>query len=922
LASKRLPPRPFRGERRGAGIPAARFGEARARFRRRRPVGISFLGFAFLLLFSTAAGASAPAVVRLCLFPFTVYAPDSEKAAAWPEKIQAAVSAELAKDERIVLIPVSRLRETLEKSGRPEIDEKTGREIGRTLEADFVILGSLTQINGAISLDARVLDVYQPGVLASVFAQGKTAEDFAGMAAQVSREIRVRALKEELVTKVGIEGNRAIEENAIRAVVRLKAGDVLSARELREDVKSIHQLGYFQDVRAEKREWGRGKAVFFVVEEKPVIREVRFSGNQKIKSADLLETIDLRPRTILNINAVKENLNKILKKYRQEAYYAAEAEYELETPRPGDVVVHFKIRENRRSFIRRISFSGNLHFSDPILKALFPETKEKGWTTIFSDRDIYKEEVLERDLDAVLAFYFQRGFIEAKVGKPQIRLGSVGLEIQIPIEEGRQFKIARVDIQGDLISPREELLRLTDVYPGEILNRNRIRDSVIRLTERYADRGYAFVEVSPQTIQHPEKAWVDLIFEINQNRKVSVEKISISGNAKTRDKVVRRELSLIEGELYSLSAMRESREKLNALGYFKEVNLAPKKGSAEDRLDVDIQVEEAPTGAFSIGGGYSSIDKFVGVVSVSQNNLFGRGQKLFASAQLGAISQYFNVGFSEPWLFGTKISFGTDLYKTYRDYDNYVVEKTPGGSVRFGFPLFEEVRLYTGYRYERVEIRDVLPTASVIIRDQEGLSVTSMANIGLRRDTKNHWFDPTAGSDVGIFLDYAGGPLGGDNYFTRYGANAKVFVTPLWDLTFMAHGRIGYIRGNEGREVPLQERYRLGGIYSIRGFEAFSIGPKTAEGEVIGGTKELLFNFEMIFPIFREIRLKGVVFFDAGNVWDTGESYQLGDLRTSVGFGFRWMSPVGPLRLEWGYNLKPKDGERRQGWEFAVGTFF
>ena len=889
----------------------------------RKKPGWGFLMiFCFLLGVGFNTGAEAQTVARVGVLPFLLYAQDPGKAADWSQRVLPAISAELAKDERVVMVPEEKVKEALEKAGRPEIDEETARQIGRAVDADFMILGSITQINGGISLDAKVVDVYQPGILASAFGQGKKPEDFPAVAAQVSREIRVKALKEEMITQIGIEGNRAIEENAIRSVIKMKEGDVFSPRSLREDVKSIHQLGYFQDVRAEKRDWGRGKAVFFIVEEKPVIREIKFSGNKKVKSADLLEAIDLKPRTILNVNTVKANLNKILKKYREEAYYGAEVEYELETPKKGDVVVHFKVQENKRAFIRKITFSGNLHFSDPILKNLLPETKEKGWITLFSSQDIYKEDVLDRDLDAVLLFYFQRGFIEAKVGKPQISLDSKGIGIQIPIDEGRQFKIAKVDIQGDLIAPKEELLKLVGTYPGEILNRDQIRDSVIRLSERYADRGYAFVDVNPQTILHKEKEWVDLIFDINQNSKVYVEKISITGNTKTRDKVIRRELGIVEGELYSLSAMKKSREKLNSLGYFKEANLTPKKGSSEEKLDVDIQVEEAPTGAFSVGGGYSSTDKFVGVVSVSQNNLFGRGQKLFASGQLGAVSQYFNLGFSEPWLFDTKVSFGVDLYKTYRDYDDYIVEKNPGGAIRFGFPLFEEVRLYTGYRYELVEIKDIIGTASEFIRAQEGRSTTSSVNLGLRRDTKNHWFDPTAGTDIGIFLDYAGGPLGGDNYFTRYGASAKVFVTPIWELTFMGHGRIGYIRGNEGRGVPLQERYRLGGIYSIRGFEAFSIGPKAPTGEIIGGTKELLFNFEMLFPIVRDIKLKGVFFFDAGNVWDVGESYRLDDLKMSIGFGFRWMSPVGPLRLEWGYNLQPKEGEKRQGWDFAIGTFF
>ena len=652
-----------------------------------------------------------------------------------------------------------------------------------------------------------------------------------------------------------------------------------------------------------------------------MIREIKFSGNKKIKTGDLLEAIDLKPRTILNINAVKENQNKILKKYQEEAYFAAEVEYDLETPRKGDVIVHFKIKENKKVRIQKITFSGNLHFSDTRLKKLLPETQEKDWLSWIRKTGIYKEDVLERDLDAVLNFYFQNGFLDAKIGKPVITIDAKGMTIQIPVEEGRQFKVGKVDIQGDLIAPKEELFKHVDLYVGEILNRDKIRDSVIQLTDRYADRGYAFADVNPQTIIHPEKDLVDIVFDIQQGNKVYFDRINITGNHKTRDKVIRRELKVQEGELYSLSLLKKSRDNLNYLGYFKEANVTTKKGAGEDKLDADVKVEEAPTGAFSLGGGYSSIDKFVGIVSVSQNNLFGLGQKLGVSAQIGAVSQYFNLGFSDPYFLDTRTSLGVNLYKTLRDYTEYVIERT-GGEIRFGYPVFDAVRAYGGYRYEVDNITDIVQNASLVIQDAAGISRTSMLSFSLRRDTRNHYFDPTSGSDVGVSVDYAGGPLGGTNYFTRYGAEAKIFLTPDRRVTFMGRGIVGYIQPNEGHRLPLQERYRLGGIYSLRGFEAYSVGPKAANGEVIGGDKQLLFNVEAIFPIYSEIKLKGVVFFDAGNAFDVGEPIKIQDLRTSVGFGVRWISPVGPLRLEWGYNLSPKPGEKHSGWDFAIGTFF
>ena len=887
-----------------------------------------FRALFLLALFSAIGGggetrAQTQTVARVAVLPFRIYALEAEKtqAWAWTKIILPAITADLSRDERVVLVPEDRVEQALKKAGNPEIDETVAREIGREIDADFVILGSLTQIDGAISVDARVVDPDQPGIQASAFGQAGKPEELPEVMTRVSREIRVKALREELITHIGIEGTRAIEESAVRAVVKMKPGDVLSPRALREDVKSIYQLGYFQDVRAEKRDWGRGKAIFFVVEEKPVIREIKFSGNKALKTSDLLEAIDLRTKTILNLNAIKENENKILKKYREEAYYNAEVASALETPRKGDVVVQFKIKEGAKVRIRKIGFLGNLHFSDSTLKGLLPETREENWLSWILKTGIYKEEILERDLDAILAFYFTKGFLEVKVGKPQVQFAPTGIIIEIPIDEGRQFRIAKVDIQGDLIAPKQELLDLVRVQVGEIMNRERVRDSVTRLTERYADQGYAFVDVNPITVPHPQKNIADITFDIRQGSKVFFERITVSGNVKTRDKVIRRELSILEGELYSLTALKRSRDALNALGYFKEANINTKKGSGDDKMVAEIQVEEAPTGAFSVGAGYSSIDKLMAIFSVSQTNLFGRGQKLFLSAQLGSISQYYNVGFTDPYLFDTPLSFTFDLYNTKRDYTDYVVARL-GGAVRFGYPIFELVRGFLGYKYEKDDVTDIVPNASQTIKDAAGISTTSMISLSVRRDTRNHYFDPTAGSDLIGLVDFAGGPLGGSNYFSRYGAEGRYFYTPIRWLTIMTRARIGYIQAFEGKEIPLQERYRLGGMSTVRGFEAWSIGPKAENGEVIGGDKELLFNFELVFPIAQEIKLKGVLFFDAGNAWDVGEPYSLTDLRTSAGFGLRWVSPVGPIRVEWGYNLNPKPGEKESAWDFAIGTFF
>jgi len=857
-------------------------------------------------------------VMKVGILPLRIYAAERETMKDWPARVAGALSTEMKKDEQIALVEEKRIQEALEEAGQAEVDESLAREIGKKVDADYMIMGSITRINGSVSLDIRVLDVFEKEAMASVFKTGKTPEELLSLAREASREVNLRILKKESIAKVLIEGNRSIEESAIRAQIKTREGDVYSPATIRGDLKVLHQMGYFQNIRVEKRDWGRGKAVVFVVEEKPVVREIKFSGNKNVKTSDLLEVIDLKPRTVLNLNSVQENINKILKKYREEAYFLAEVQYELETPRKGDVIVHFKIKENEKVRIKKIDFSGNAHYSDEALKKLLPETKEAGFFSWLTKSGVYKEETVEKDTDTLMAFYMTKGFLQVKVAKPKVEVKKDGIIITIPVEEGRQFKVARVDIKGDLIAPKTELLKLIPIYPGEIFNREKVRQTISNLTDRYADQGYAFVDVNPQLIPHDQQALVDLTFDIRQGSKVYFERINIQGNTKTRDKVIRRELRTVEGELYSLTALKKSRDNLNYLGYFKEVDVSTKKGSADDKMVLNVRVEEGPTGSISMGVGYSSIDKLVALISLSQNNLFGRGQRLVLSGQIGSVSSFYNLSFTEPRLFDTEVLVGGDLYNTFRDYDDYSIRRT-GGVVRFGFPLLEEVRLYTQYQYEVVDTYNVLDTASDVILSQKGISTTSAIYLGLRRDTRDHRYDPTKGSDSGISVTYAGRFLGGENDFTKYQASSTWFVTPFWDLTFSARGRIGYI---EGDPIPLYERFRLGGIYTIRGFKAYSIGPKAPNGEVIGGDKELLFNFEMIFPLAKEIKLKGVMFFDAGNAWDVGEPYRLDDLRTSVGVGLRWISPMGPLRLEWGYNLHPREGESGSSWEFTVGSFF
>ncbi|MBE9592629.1 MAG: outer membrane protein assembly factor BamA, partial [Proteobacteria bacterium] len=359
------------------------------------------------------------------------------------------------------------------------------------------------------------------------------------------------------------------------------------------------------------------------------------------------------------------------------------------------------------------------------------------------------------------------------------------------------------------------------------------------------------------------------------------------------------------------------------LGFFEEVEVNTKKGSSDEEMVLDIHVEERPTGMLSFGIGYSSAEHTIGTLQISQNNLFGRGQSLSAKASLSNKATRYTLSFTEPWLFDKPLSAGIDLYDWEYEYDEYIKDST-GGRLKLGFPLgLDFTRGSVIYTYDDAEIRDVLETASQIIKDMIGRNVTSSLTLGISRDSRDRRFNARQGSVNSFTVEYAGGFLGGDNYFTKYMARSAWFYPFFWDTAFSMQGKWGYIDQRPGGELPVYEKFRLGGMNTVRGFRYGTISPiDLTTGDRIGGEKMMVYNIEFRFPLQKEQGIMGVLFFDAGNVFTADEDYTFAGIRSSAGAGIRWYSPVGPLRLEWGKNLDPEPGEAGSTWEFTIGTPF
>ncbi len=864
------------------------------------------------LLLILCQQAFAEDLKKIVLLPFDVYSrTDAENL---QNAIYKGIAGELAKAKSIQLIERSVFAKSIE--GRV-IDEKLAFHVGKETGANYVIIGSLSEFGKQLSVDVRVIDVKAERTLPGIFAQGRGIESIGSISAQIRTNILIKIAADMRIAKIEFKDNRKIESSAISQVIKSARGNLFSEADLSSDIKAIYKMGYFDDVAADVVSTPEGQIITFIVKEKPLIAEIKFKGNKAIDRGEIEGALTFKVRQILNPEKIVTSIEKIKSLYDNKGYYNAEITHTVEKVREKDIRVTIDITENERLYIKTISFEGNRAFTDKELKNMMT-TKEWGIFHIFTDSGLLKKDQLKQDTGKLNAFYLNHGFINAQVGDPEITYDKKGIYVKIPIVEGKQFKVGKVDITGDTLTvPTSELLNKLKINKKIFYDREAIIKDMEYLTQVCNDDGYAYADVSPRTLPQEKTQTVDVIYNIKKGNQVYFHRITITGNTKTRDKVIRRQLAIVEGDLYSSTKLKKSYTDLTRLRYFEEINFQTEKGPDETLTDVNINIKEKPTGMFSIGAGYSAVDHAMLIAQISQHNLFGRGQILSLKANLGEVSSMYELSFIEPWLFDIPLWSKFEVWNYEREYDSYDLA-SQGVGVTFGYPLWERIIGYIGYKLVTNDVTDIKPTASYYVKEQEGETTTSMLSLTLARDVTDDLMFPSKGSKITATIDYAGGILQGDTSFTRYGVRSAWFFPLPMETVIGLYGKGGYIHANEGEEVPIYERYILGGMNSLRGLR--DVGPKDpATGDVIGGLTMLSFSFEFIFPLIKNAGMKGVLFYDTGNAWESG--YHFNDLRQTAGVGIRWYSPIGPLRLEYGYVLDRKEDESAGRWEFSIGMF-
>lgn len=730
-------------------------------------------------------------------------------------------------------------------------------------------------------------------------------------------EIRIKLIE--------VDGNRKIGTATILSKLNSKEGDRFSPEQIREDIKALYRMGYFDRVEVESEGFEGGLAVTFRVHEKPFLVDVLYEGNENIDKDKLKEKVPVKTGAFLDIEEINSYVDKIKRVYEADAYYSAEVTPVIQLVSEDQAVLTFLIKEGERAYIRRVRMTGNKAFTGKELRKQIETSKYFWLTSWLTESGRYKEETVEGDLERLREHYLNHGYLQVQVAAPKVELSEdkQWFEIVFSIVEGDQFRIRDIRYEGHELFDTQRLIALTKSKEGEIFNRGQVRQDIMSMVDLYGERGYIFANVVPQLSPNIEDKTVDVTFQVTEDDAVRVREINITGNDKTRDKVIRREIRVNEQEVVNTRLLRRSFQRLNNLNFFENIEIVPEQVET-GWVDLKVRVKEKPTGTFSIGGGYSSVDRFIAMTEVTQGNLFGRGQLLRAKAELGGRRTTYSLTFREPYLFDSNISGTTSLFNSVRNFSSYQ-EKRVGGDLVLGRSFGEYVGANISYTLETLDVFGVREGAPDLIRDQaaRGKTLTSAMGFSVSRDTRDFIFDPTEGSRNSISLKYAGTVLGGDNDYYKVIFDSSRFF-PLWrGHVLMVHGRIGYAAGIGDQELPVGERFFVGGINTVRGFKFGRAGPLTTTGEILGGNKELYFNVEYLIPLVPEAKIKWLFFYDAGRAFDDSEAIRFSDLRQSAGFGIRWISPVGPLRLEMGMNLDPQRGEA-SGFipEFSIGTLF
>jgi outer membrane protein insertion porin family len=812
----------------------------------------------------------------------------------------------------------------------------------------------------------------------------QTGTDVAGAATTVRLPTTEGEKAEgENIVAIDVSGNRRVAREDVVSYLKLKVGQPFKMEALSSDVRALWDAGFFDDIEVDLQRTSDGVKLKFNVRERPNIKSIEVEGNDEIDTEKLSEVIEVKNNTILSVPAVRRSVQKIKDAYAEKGYFLAEVEYTIEPQRDNEVIVRFKVKEHQPVTVRRVSFIGNENVSESELREVM-QTGQAGFFS-FGSGGPYRQDVFERDVLMLSALYYDKGYMSVQIATPRVMLtpDREGIEITVVINEGPRFKIRQLrvyerDEDGKEIEPlggRRALRLMVKAKSGDWFNRASIVKDLQAVRTLYRDAGYYFVEADPETNVDAAKREVDIVIPIRRGPLTRVERIQVKGNTKTRDKVIRREMEIAEGDLYSETKVEESKRRVTALGYFERVDVTTEQGSQSDRVIINFEIGERPTGTFQVGAGFSSVENFIATAQIQQANLFGSGQSLALQGQFSSLRQIVSIRFFEPYFFDSDWSFSTELFQQVYVFPDFS-RQSIGGSLTYGYALVQPwLRLSLTGTVQNDKVSTAVTntffgTSSGFASVFQRLPLANLFNDGrtislrpaLIYDTRDNRLFPTSGLYLQLSTEWADTLIGSELEFLRHRFTGRAYY-PLGGQTgqpgsgfvLRLNTELGYITSPRPEGVPIYQRFFLGGILDMRGYRLRTVGPRLPlnqsldpnaapipDGARIGGNLQAYTNLELEFPIVDKVGIRGVVFTDVGNAWNTEDQFckntpapqfpevvqpcfsgsSLLNVRASSGFGIRWFSPLGPLRFEWGFPWRPLPFEENYVFEFTIGNFF
>lgn len=731
------------------------------------------------------------------------------------------------------------------------------------------------------------------------------------------------------VSGVEVVGNRRIDANAIKAQLSAASGRVTSSA-VDQDVKTLYNTGFFDQVTVSMVTEPGGRAVLkYVVAEKPIVRKSFIKGNDEVSESDLAEVLKIEGKKFVDKSKLQALTRKAVSYYQGQGFYDASLEYSATPVGDNEVDVTFTVTEGPRYRVREVTLQGVKELDTSEMLSDLQTREYKWWSSWLLGTGRVNQEMMDADKQILRQFLLDHGRLEGTVGEASVEKREDGLYVNFDVTEGSEYSIGKVSASGDLIdSSTDKTVDGIKSKSGKVFNASEVKEDIFTITDKFSDQGYAFANVIPNTALNKSLGTVDLDFATTQGQKVRVNNITISGNEKTYDNVIRRTLTIEEQQTYSGSKIKRSQTLLQRLGYFDEASITNKPTSDPSVVDLDVNVKEATTGSFSAGAGYSTANGALFNTKVSENNLFGTGRRANLNLDFGNQVTNQILSFDDPRIDDSWFSGGLDLFRTTRVYEDFDRELA-GGSGTVGYPLdkifgdwAQDMNASLKYELQKINIKDVDEDAAQLVKDSAGKSTASSIAPGITRNTINNPLNPVSGSKQTVSVEFAG--IGGDQEFYLVEARNSWFYplveTSFGEFVLSDRTSFGYGESLNDDPFPLFRRFFPGGINSVRGYGNRTLGPEDENGREYGGSKQIVNNLELIFPLINSAGFKGVVFYDVGQAYDDDQSITIDELRQAWGYGIRWNSPLGPIRVEFGYPIDRQPGERSVQTMFSFGA--